>query len=82
MNNYNCYLLYNENINRTYIGITNNLEKRLYQHNAGKGAKCTRMYKNWIYYKIINNLTKSEALKVEYKWKKLKGFKNRKNFMI
>lgn len=82
MDNYNCYLLVNEN-NRTYIGITNNLEKRLKKHNNGTGAKSTRMYKNWRYEIIIRNLTKSDALKIEYKWKQEKGIINRiKNIPI
>ena len=30
----------------TYVGYTNNLDKRMNSHNAGKGAKFTRG-KNW-----------------------------------
>ena len=49
----------------TYVGYTNNLEKRMNSHNTGKGAKFTRG-KKWkiIYKKSYNN--KSEAMKNEY----------------
>ncbi len=53
----------------TYVGYTKNLNKRLYLHNASKGAKYTKG-KNWklIYKKSFSN--KSLALKEEYKLKK------------
>ena len=53
----------------TYVGYTNNLEKRLNLHNKGKGAKFTRGRK-WtlIYKKCYKN--KSLALKQEYILKK------------
>ena len=43
MNSYNLYLLENTENTKTYLGITNNLERRIRQHNrelAG-GAKYT-----------------------------------------
>mgnify|MGYP001355883442 CR=1 FL=1 len=47
--NYSCYLLKSETSNRTYIGITTNLKKRLRQHNGEicGGAKYTRSYRPW-----------------------------------
>tara|TARA_B100000029_G_scaffold504594_1_gene583729 strand:- start:235 stop:489 length:255 start_codon:yes stop_codon:yes gene_type:complete len=55
---------------KTYVGWTNNLQKRLKKHNAGKGAKSTRGYK-WkiIYYKRYAR--KQEAMKNEYYLKKI-----------
>ena len=52
----------------TYVGYTKNLKKRLYLHNLGKGAKCTRGRK-WevIYTKYFK--TKNEALSKEYEIK-------------
>ena len=53
----------------TYVGYTNNLQKRISLHNSGKGAKFTRG-RLWkiIYKKGYKN--KTLALKNEYKLKK------------
>lgn len=66
------YLLYSKSKNRHYIGSTNDLESRLTKHNTGKGAKYTRMAKDWkiIYFESFD--TKQEALSYEYKVKKNK----------
>jgi putative endonuclease len=40
-NNWFCYLLHCAD-NTLYCGITNNLDKRIASHNAGKAAKYTR----------------------------------------
>ena len=49
----------------TYVGWTNNLNKRLKKHNAGNGAKFTRGRKwNLVYYETYK--TKYDALKREY----------------
>jgi len=49
------YLLFSPTINTTYIGITNNLETRLDQHNGLKpgGAKATRRASDWKIVKYI-----------------------------
>lgn len=63
-----------------YIGITNNLEKRIKTHNKGKGAKYT---KTRLPVKLLcswNVQDRSEASKWEYKLKKLT--KKQKNFLI
>ncbi|OZM55861.1 endonuclease [Lottiidibacillus patelloidae] len=54
-----------------YTGYTNNVQKRLQVHSSGKGAKYTRgrLPVTLIYEKQFTN--KSEALKEEYKIKKL-----------
>ena len=53
----------------SYVGYTNNLQKRLFLHNTSKGAKFTRG-KKWklIYSKIYCD--KSQAMKEEFKLKK------------
>ena len=60
------------NDNTLYTGWTNNLEKRLESHNAGKGAKYTkpRLPVELVYYESFE--TKQEAMKREYEIKKLK----------
>jgi len=60
----------------TYVGYTNNIDKRLGLHNIGKGAKFTRgRYWELIYKKQYNN--KSTAMKEEYKLKNDKIFRNK-----
>ena len=52
----------------SYVGYTNNLNKRLNLHNIGKGAKFTRG-KKWklVYYEKYDS--KSLAMKNEYRLK-------------
>ena len=68
---YFVYLLVSKNKNRTisYVGYTNNINKRLKLHNDSKGAKFTRGRK-WklVYFKKYDN--KILAMKEEYKLKK------------
>ena len=49
----------------TYVGYTNNLKKRVTQHNTGKGAKFTRGRKWKLIYKENFN-SKKEAISREY----------------
>tara|TARA_B110000971_G_C19851795_1_gene427476 strand:- start:560 stop:796 length:237 start_codon:yes stop_codon:yes gene_type:complete len=68
---------------KTYVGYTNDINKRLIKHNLGKGAKSTRGYQWKIIYKKSFKL-KSKALSFEYKLKKdkikrLLILKNEKN---
>lgn len=56
-----------------YCGITNNIEKRLYDHNFTKsGAKYTRSRRPVILIATSPTMTKPEALKIELRIKKLK----------
>ena len=68
---YFVYLLVSKNKKRTisYVGYTNNIRKRLKNHNDSKGAKFTRGRK-WklAYYKKYDS--KILAMKEEYKLKK------------
>ena len=53
----------------SYVGYTNNLDKRLELHNSNKGAKFTKGKKwNLVYYEIY--ISKREAMKKEYTLKK------------
>jgi len=73
----------NPNINKSYVGYTNDLIARLRKHNTNKGAKSTKGYK-WrlIYSKKFN--TKQSAMSYEYKLKKNYYLRNKikkdKNF--
>ncbi len=57
--------------NSLYCGISNDLKKRLIQHNSGKGAKYTRSRRPVELVGVSTQLTKSDALRLEYKIKKL-----------
>ena len=63
----------------SYVGYTNNLQKRLNLHNTGKGAKFTRG-KKWklIYYEKYS--TKPLAMKNEFILKK--NYKLRKKIIL
>ena len=52
-----------------YTGATNNLEKRIATHNKGKGAKYTRSRLPVCLVASKGGMTKSEAMKLEYKVK-------------
>ena len=55
-----------------YTGITNNLEKRINEHNNSKrGAKYTRSRRPVKLIKFWEFLNRSTALKEEYKFKQL-----------
>jgi len=68
---YSVYMILSKVNNRliSYVGYTNNLQKRLSLHNTSKGAKFTRG-KKWklIYSRIYYD--KSQAMKEEFKLKK------------
>ena len=49
----------------SYVGYTNNINKRLYLHNNSKGAKFTKGNK-WILIYSHSYNTKSKAMKEEY----------------
>ena len=68
---YYCYILYSINPlfpNRTYIGMSNNPLKRLYQHNNTKqGAKSTKIIRPLDFICIIGTFEdKIQALKFEW----------------
>ena len=56
-------------LNKSYVGYTNNLSKRINNHNKNLGAKSTKGYKWELIYKKKFYL-KTKALSFEYKLKK------------
>jgi len=70
MSNY-VYILQSKRNNVYYIGSTNNLERRIKEHNTGQ-VKYTKNMIPWElkFFKEYDSLT--EARKIEYKLKKLK----------
>jgi putative endonuclease len=53
-----------------YTGATNNLDRRIKAHNEGKGAKYTRSRLPVRLLVYREGLSKSEALKLEYRVKR------------
>jgi structure-specific endonuclease subunit SLX1 len=70
---YVCYVLISEVSNKTYIGITNRLERRIRQHNGecSGGAKYTCQSRPWRIYGYVKGFgqDKSKVLKFEWRWK-------------
>ena len=74
---YFVYLITSKDKKKTisYVGYTNNLDKRIKLHNSNRGAKFTKGRK----WKIIYSerlSTKKEAMKREYYIKKNRIFRN------
>ena len=59
---------------RTYIGWTNDLEKRLGKHNTGQGARSTRGRK-WQLLYAERYSTRSEAMSREWHLKRDRNFR-------
>lgn len=75
-----CYILQSEN--KTYAGSTNNLKRRIKQHNGilKGGAKATRG-KTWTFYVILTGFkTHQNALQCEWKIKHPTGKKNESKY--
>ena len=74
MCDYVCYIL--KSGNRTYNGSTNNMKRRLRQHNGEikGGAKCTSRRGPWDAYCIITGFQDNiEALQTEWRIKRVEG---------
>ena len=68
---YVVYLIITSAKNKTisYVGYTNNIDKRLKLHNSGKGAKFTKG-KKWKLAYSQNYKSKIKAMQEEYKLKR------------
>ncbi len=56
--------------NSLYCGVSNDFERRLEEHNSGKGAKYTKSRKPVELVGISPEIAKSDALKLEYRIKR------------
>ena len=70
---YYLYILKSEVGNKIYIGSTNNIKRRLHEHNRG-ATQSTRRFKPWYLWYLEEYKTKTEAIKRE---RQLKKWKNR-----
>jgi len=57
--------------NSLYCGTSNDIKSRVIEHNSGKGAKYTRSRRPVELVGISDEMAKSEALKLEYRIKRL-----------
>jgi putative endonuclease len=71
MSSWIIYIIRCSKDNTLYTGITNNLERRIKQHNKGTASKYTRGRGPVTLIKCFARETKSEALKLEYYIKQL-----------
>jgi putative endonuclease len=62
------YIIRSERLQRFYVGSTENLERRLQEHNAGK-SKSTRAGVPWDLVRVEEFATRSEAMLQERKIK-------------
>ena len=73
------YILYNFTREVSYVGYTNDIQKRLKAHNSGKGAKFTRGgFWNLIFFKKF----KSKILAMQFEYKLKRDRKLRKNLVL
>ena len=62
----------------TYIGYTNNLTRRVRQHNGEiKGGAKSTHGKKWQVVKILGPYSRKKAMSVEWQWKQCRGCKSR-----
>lgn len=60
------YILYSKKLNSYYVGVTQDIEKRLYQHNSGY-SKYTKKGIPWQIVTTFSCSTRSEAVRLEKK---------------
>ena len=57
--------------NSLYCGVSNNIEKRVIEHNSGMGAKYTRSRRPVVLVGTSRDMAKGDAFKLEYRIKQL-----------
>ena len=72
---YSVYILYSDKCDKYYVGHTNSIDKRLFEHNHGKGGKFSVICAPWRLVHAESFRTRSEAMKRE---KEIKNRKSRK----
>ena len=62
------YALWSESFDKVYVGMSNNPDRRLEEHNAGKSTY-TRKFKPWLRFYLEEVEDKQKALKKEIYYK-------------
>ncbi len=70
---YCVYVLFSEIHNKIYIGQTENLQRRLFEHNNGLLSTYTKRYLPWTVIYSEEYPSRSQALKREKQLKSQKG---------
>ncbi len=70
---YTVYTLYSEQFNKIYIGQTENIERRMFEHNNGLLSIYSKRYKPWKVVYTEEYPTRAEAMKRERQLKSQKG---------
>jgi putative endonuclease len=63
------------NKEKSYIGVTNNLKRRISQHNGllSGGARYTRNFRQWKFYAVFEMKNRHDALSLEWRSKHRKS---------
>ena len=59
------YVLYSISAEKTYVGFTNNLERRFMEHNVTEATGFTLRYRPWILIRFEKFSDKTQAMKRE-----------------
>ncbi len=70
---YVVYVLYSDRYNKIYVGQTEDLCRRIIEHNEGILSKYTKRYKPWRVIYTEEHESRSEALKREKQLKSSRG---------
>jgi putative endonuclease len=72
---FSVYIIYSESLNKFYIGYTSDFNNRLDFHNCPNNTIWTKKGQPWAVHLIIDQLDKSQALRMEKHLKKMKSRK-------
>ncbi len=70
---FTVYALYSKTYNKIYVGQTEDIQRRLFEHNNGLLSKYTKRYKPWEIIYTESYSTRSETMKREKQLKSQKG---------
>ena len=79
MNNYYYVYILASKSQTLYVGVTNNLESRVYMHKTGQGSKFAAKYiiTKLVYYEVFGDIRYAIARE-----KQLKGYRRRKKIEL
>ena len=81
MEKFVVYILYSESYHKTYVGYTNDLERRIWEHNHQPKKSFTSRFKPWIIIYSENFSTKKEAMEKEKWFKTTSGRRLKKQLL-